>query len=288
MLFLDIAAKTDRGRVRESNQDVAIAAPHLRIVVVADGMGGHSYGEIASRVAARSLIAAFEQLGGPSELLAETRARLIAAFQAANDTVGRHPSAGQPGGLGTTLVAAAFVGRHVVVANVGDSRCYRLRDGGLSVLTDDHSVAAEAVRSPESYPGSLLQRAERATNVLTRCVDGRAELMIDTMVSSCQAEDVFLLCSDGLWGCVGPDTIVAILVNATDPNDACDRLIGAAWAGGGGDNIAVAVVHVQRTAKRLLPQMDHENLNEEATSLTATRPASARPAPKSTDCSRRP
>jgi len=248
MLRLELAAKTDRGLVRQSNQDVAVVVPDLQLAVVADGVGGHRDGEVASQLAVTSFVEVFRRLGGPAETLATTCDRVLAAFRLANEGIGLHASASGPQGLGTTLVVAVFAGAHAIVANVGDSRCYRLRTE-LELLTEDHSMAAEAKRNPDRYTVEQFEVAVRSINVLTRCVDGRPDLSIDMQVISVQPEDVFLLCSDGLWGCVKPEMIGAIIRTSDDPEDACARMIEAACTGGGRDNIAAAIVHARPRVK---------------------------------------
>jgi serine/threonine protein phosphatase PrpC len=106
-------------------------------------------------------------------------------------------------------------------------------------------MSAEAERKPDRFTDEQRAVAADSTHVLTRCVDGRPDLLIDTTVTSLESEDLFLLCSDGLWGCVEARTLAAILVASSEPEEACTRLIGAAWTGGGLDNIAAAVVHAR-------------------------------------------
>jgi PPM family protein phosphatase len=242
---LEFAARVDRGLVRERNQDVARVVPRLGLALVADGMGGHERGDVASQTAADGLEEIFARLGGPAPTLETTAERLEQAFRDANTRL-----AGSPGGsegtatMGTTLVAAVITSGHAVIGNVGDSRCYRLRGRTLEVLTMDHTFSAELRQQGTTLTPDLERVANRWAHVLTRCLDGEANVEVDLRIVRCEPGDLFLLCSDGLWGSVNDDAIVDVLVRAEDARDACERLIGAAWAGGGLDNIGVAVMRL--------------------------------------------
>lgn len=245
MYRLDLAAAVDPGLVREANQDVARVLPNLRLAMVADGMGGHQSGEVASRAAADALWLSLERQGIFGADLDETRQRLIVAFHEANVQVGRHPSAGGRTGMGTTLVASIFTQSHVVIAHVGDSRCYRLRGRELELLTEDHSLLMDLRRQGAYGAAEARSIEEQLGHVLTRCINGCADLIVDARVESCEPGDVFLLCSDGLWGCVAPEALVRTLAEALDAAEACARLIQSGYAGGGTDNIGVAVARIE-------------------------------------------
>jgi PPM family protein phosphatase len=226
--------------------------PRLGLALVADGMGGHHHGDIASRTAVDTFEQCFDRLGGVGLTIDETRQRVLRCFREANARVGEHPAARDDRmGMGTTLVATAFAHGQLVVAHVGDSRCYRLRDGWLELLTADHSYAAALRRSGIVDTPAADSAAARWENVLTRAVNGREPLEVDLEIARCKPGDVYLLCSDGLWGAVRADLVALILSTAADAVDACKRLIGAAWAGGGLDNIGVAVVRLMPPVLRL-------------------------------------
>lgn len=226
--------------------------PRLALALVADGMGGHSHGDIASRMAVAAFEQCFDRLGGVGLTIDETRQRVLHSFREANARVGAHPAARADGtGMGTTLVAAAFAHGQIVVAHVGDSRCYRLRDGWLELLTEDHSYAAALRRSGMVDTPAADRAAARWENVLTRVINGREPLEVDLEVARCKPGDVYLLCSDGLWGAVPEELAALILSTAIDASDACQKLVGAAWAGGGLDNIGVAVVRLVPPVLRL-------------------------------------
>jgi PPM family protein phosphatase len=242
---LDFAARSDRGLVRKSNQDVARVVPALGLALVADGMGGHAHGDVASRMAADVVEQSLDRLGGAGAHIEETLERLQTAFRDANQQVAEHPEGGQGAArMGTTLVTAIFAHGRVVIGNVGDSRCYRLRDGTLKALTEDHSYAAQLRRLGAATTSEEdLELAGRWAHVLTRFI-GDEDVAADTRILRCRPDDVYLLCSDGLWGAVPDDEICHLLGAASDADDACERLVGAAWAGGGLDNIAVAVIRL--------------------------------------------
>lgn len=250
MYQLDFAAQVDRGLVRETNQDVARIAPALGVVVVADGMGGHERGEVASSLAADTILSVFERLGGQDNRPEETARRLVSAFEAANLSVRAQPSSSRSTHMGTTLVAAALGHRQAVIAHVGDSRCYLVRNGTVECLTQDHSYAAELRRQGLNGSPELRAAAEQYQNVLTRCIGGSDEVTVDAKVQGIQPGDVLVLCSDGLWGGVDQDAIGHIVQAAPSAEDACKALISAAWQSGGLDNIGVAVVRVLPLARR--------------------------------------
>lgn len=246
MFEFEFAARVDRGLVRKTNQDMARANPRLRLALVADGMGGHDHGDIASRIAAEVLEESFDRYGGGGADVSETMERLRAAFQDANQRLREHPQAGAGGQrqMGTTLVAAVFSHGRAVIGNIGDSRCYRLHQGTLELLTQDHSYAAELKKPGRPETPDDREVAGRWAHVLTRCLNGAEDVDADIRSSPFEPGDVFLLCSDGLWGSVAGQGISQILSAAQDAEDACDRLVGAAWAGGGLDNIGIAIVRI--------------------------------------------
>ena len=249
---LAFASLTDVGRVRKNNEDAigdprllgALVGPPARLVArgvllaVADGMGGHADGEVASRLAVEML---FRSYYSANDALSEDLRR---AVEAANEAVhrsnagraeapGRHDS----GRMGTTLVAAVLAGDQLHVANVGDSRAYRIHGGVLSQLTLDHSFVAEELRA-----GVLSEADARVfpyRNIVTRAIGG-AEVQVDLFSAPWLPGDRLLLCSDGLHGVV-PDDLVREALLGLPPGDAARALIRIANARGGPDNISVVV-----------------------------------------------
>lgn len=235
-------ADTHVGLVRDSNED----AYHCGEVVfaVADGLGGHAAGEVASGMAVEHL-AAFEPdpdagAAGLQEGLAET-------LRAANRAV--HAAARDPerAGMGTTVTAAALADGRVVLAHVGDSRAYLLRGGTLQQLTTDHTAAQYAVEAGYLTPEQAAARPER--HMLSRAVGLEPEVTVDTPPPrELQAGDWLLLCSDGLTEPVEEPAIATILDAHPDPADACGALVQAALDGGAPDNVTVLLVRVDQGA----------------------------------------
>lgn len=223
----DAAARVHPGLVRRGNEDAACADARLSLALVADGLGGHQQGEIASRVAIETTVRSFGRRGGVAPTTATTARRLRSAIEDADLEVRAQPGAIDAPPMGTTLVALAQGAGYVVVAHVGDSRCYRLRGDELSRLTRDH----------DEHP--LVGRR------LTRCLGGGCALEVEVLTSDARSGDVYVLCSDGLWEAVPDADVRDIAASARDAADACERLIHAACRAGGHDNIGVAVVRVE-------------------------------------------
>ena len=235
-LALRYAARSHTGLLREGNEDSAYAGP--RLLAVADGMGGHAAGEVASAVA----IAALAQLDedAPGNDLLDTLRR---SAESANDHV-RDMVAGDQAleGMGTTLTALLSAGNRLGLLHVGDSRAYLLRDGELSQITQDHTLVQTLVdegRISKEEAGSHPQR-----NLITRVLDGRVGLEFDLSVREVRAGDRYLLCSDGLTGPVGRHETLLEALRLPEPQEAADRLVTLALRGGGPDNVTVIVADV--------------------------------------------
>jgi protein phosphatase len=234
---LEAAASTDVGNVRTVNQDDVLVSD--TIVAVADGMGGHASGDIASHEALIGLDQAFENDRTVDGLRQAIKWANRAVWRKGTDEPQHH-------GMGTTLTAVALVEENgeptLAIANVGDSRTYLLRDGELTQLTSDHSVVQEAVRL-----GQLSQaEAEHhpARNRLTRALGIESDLEVDMETVDPVTGDRLLLCSDGLWDELPPEAIASILKRKTDAAEAADELVAQAKDAGGRDNITVIVVDV--------------------------------------------
>jgi serine/threonine protein phosphatase PrpC len=233
-LVLRWGAATDVGRVRGNNEDKLFTSP--RLLVVADGMGGHSGGEIASDMAVRTL---------ETQFVDATKEGLLEAAYEANRVV--HEAAGEDPdlrGMGTTLVAIAPVddGDALAWINVGDSRLYLLRGGELTQVSQDHSLVEEAVRSGELSPEEARTHPQR--NIVTRALGIGANVTIDGDRVDAVQDDRFLLCSDGLSDYVEDTRIGATLRQIADPAEASSELVRIANEAGGRDNITVVVVDV--------------------------------------------
>ncbi len=247
-MTLAFHAATDVGRVRRNNQDAFGIDAARGLLVVADGMGGHAAGEVASRLAvdtvmaevARGIASGKIPWEGEAPLhLSEWQRLLISSVRIANQMIFRSAQENpDQKGMGTTLVAALFHGGRVTVANVGDSRLYLWRGDRLLQWTRDHSFVAEQVER------GLLTAAEAATaanqNILTRALGTAAEVDVDTQERVLTNGDLLLLCTDGLTRMVPDADIAAVLRAAPAPAAACDRLVKAAVERGGRDNVTVA------------------------------------------------
>ena len=226
---IEVGSATDIGRVRERNEDSVLVDPPL--YVVADGMGGHRGGQVASQVALETM----EELGtGGGGSLAEHVHR---ANRAVWD---RSVEDEQLSGMGTTLTAARVEGTNALIAHVGDSRAYLLRDGVLRQLTSDHTLVARMVKSGEISEAEADVHPHK--NVLTRALGTDEQVEVDEDSIALVDGDRLLLCSDGLTGMVTEDQIQAILENSDQPQQAADRLVKAANRAGGIDNISVVVL----------------------------------------------
>jgi PPM family protein phosphatase len=232
-------AGTDVGRARSGNEDSYFCG--RTVFAVADGLGGHQGGEVASAAAVEPLAALdgreFAEPGEAAEAL-------TAAIREGNAAI-LERAAGDPGlwGMGTTVTAAAALAgdRHLQLAHVGDSRAYLLRDGSLEQLTTDHTVVGELVRRGRLTPEQAAIHPERS--ILTRAVGLDPRVPVDTPDPvELRDGDQVLLCSDGLTEAVDEDQIAELLSAADDGDAACRSLIDAANAAGGPDNITVILL----------------------------------------------
>lgn len=224
------------GRVRAINQDDFGAGDDL--FVLADGMGGHRGGEVASAEAVAGVLGSFDE---------RTRAGLARAVDRANQAVfGRAAGDVDLFGMGTTLCALALVrsegGDVLAVANVGDSRVYRYGDGRLTQVSDDHSLVADLVRAGDLTEEEAARHPQR--NILTRALGIESALSVDTWELSIQADDRYLLCSDGLFNEIDDDRIAALLAGHDNPELTAATLVRAAVDAGGHDNVTALVVDI--------------------------------------------
>jgi serine/threonine protein phosphatase PrpC len=233
-------AGSDVGLARSGNEDSYLCG--RTVFAVADGLGGHQGGEVASATAVAPL-AALD--GHPFADPAEAAEALAGAVREANAAI-IDRAAGDPAlwGMGTTVTAATVAGdRFLQLAHVGDSRAYLLRDGALGQLTSDHTVVGELVRRGRLTPEQAAIHPER--NILTRAVGLDPGILVDTPDPlELRPGDQVLLCSDGLTEAVDDEQIAELLAAEGDGDDACRALIDAANAAGGPDNITVVVVRI--------------------------------------------
>ena len=247
------AVRTDPGLRRSSNEDSYCTRPDLGLYVVADGMGGHVAGEVASRVAVETIQTFIAETAGADKnrtwpfpfepQISLEGNRLKAAFRLANRQIANAMAdSADLRGMATTASAVLTGRTSACVGHVGDSRVYALREGALRQITDDHSWVEEQVRAGTMSATAARQHPWR--NVVTRALSGGSDPEIDIVELSPEKGERFLLCSDGLSGVVPHETIAEILGAAEPLDTVCDRLIAAANEGGGPDNITVLVLEV--------------------------------------------
>jgi protein phosphatase len=243
-MILQAAARTDVGLRRSVNEDCFALAADLGLYLVADGMGGHTAGQLASRLATAGTVEALRKVAGTDASLTEKlRYCVAAANRSVFDTAQAKP---ELAGMGTTLVAVLAGTGRVALAHVGDSRAYLIRAGRIRQLTDDHSLVAELVRRNEITP--VAARGHPHRHVLTRALGVRRVVEADLAELTPAEGDVIVLCSDGLTGLVDDGEIAAeVAREARDGNldEVCGRLVDMANERGGEDNITVALVRWQ-------------------------------------------
>ncbi|MFG1947325.1 Stp1/IreP family PP2C-type Ser/Thr phosphatase [Nonomuraea sp. NPDC048826] len=235
-IALRYAARSDVGLLREGNEDSAYASG--RLLAVADGMGGHAHGEVASSVAIAAM-ASLEEAQQGGDLLNAIEAAVRDANRKLHEMVGRDPSLK---GMGTTLTAMLWNGTQVALVHVGDSRAYLLRRGELYQITHDHTLVQQLVDDGRITPEEAATHPQRS--ILLRALDGSGEVDPDLTLREAQVGDRYLLCSDGLSGVVSAETLHATLTNLDDPEEVVRQLIDLANRGGGPDNITCVIADV--------------------------------------------
>jgi protein phosphatase len=229
------AAMTSRGNVRDHNEDAILENPDVGLWGVADGMGGHKGGDVASSMIVESL----KQTSRPerfSSFVDEVDDRL----RAVNSTLFARASSGEQGVSGSTVAVLLAWGRFCLTAWAGDSRVYRYRDGALKQISRDHSEAQELLDG-----GTVAldpNDARLQSNIITRAVGGLEDLTLDLELRELRDKDRFLLCSDGLYREVSDADMIRHMARP-DPQQACEGLLNQALSGQCADNVSVVVVH---------------------------------------------
>lgn len=230
---ISFGSRTDIGYVRDHNEDSLIIIPPL--FAVADGIGGHEAGEIASEITVNTLAEL-----APSHLDAEG---LTAAVEAANYNVMKAPRQGiGRDGMGTTLTAAMLEGERLLIAQVGDSRAYLLHKGHLQQITRDHSLMADLIEAGQITPEEARVHPNRS--VITRAIGSDIHMRPDIYELNVDAGDRILLCSDGLSSMISNNAIESIMRRQSDAQHCADELVTAALENGGADNVTVVVADV--------------------------------------------
>ena len=245
----DYAAITDAGRVRSHNEDALAVEPAIGLVVLADGMGGYAAGEVASDIAVSVIRDVVEQHFRHEAVVADTLWQVLvdAVLEANTAILAAAADERSYRGMGATLVTGLFHGSLLVLAHVGDSRAYRLRDGLLTVLTRDHSVLQERIDA-----GVVTQQEARQSNIrnlVTRALGAEALLSVEVHEHAVERGDVYLFCSDGLNDMLTDEEMTGILLGGRGGlEQTCAELVGAANDAGGADNVSVVLVYVDRVA----------------------------------------
>ncbi|WP_231511761.1 PP2C family protein-serine/threonine phosphatase [Chondromyces apiculatus] len=237
LVLISAVGQTHLGQKRRKNEDCYLCLDDYHLFAVADGMGGHKGGDVASRLAVETIQKVFEEgswTEGPYPDVPRRGSELASSIQRANKTVYDAAQVDKSlMGMGTTLISARFSPnkQRLYVGHVGDSRCYRLRDGELRQLTTDHTMGAAGITGP-------------LANHLSRALGVAAAVKIDLVIARPRPGDVYLLCSDGLSKMANDDAIQDVLIAQPDPEKAANALIERANEGGGRDNITVVLVRV--------------------------------------------
>ena len=240
-MHITSAGRTDVGVIRSGNEDSFRMIPDRGIFVVADGMGGHAAGEVASEMAVQIVADEINSLRGLTDQQVADRMRT--AIRAANGAIfQRTLTEHDKRGMGTTVTTLTLYGTRFLIGQVGDSRAYLLRDGRLNQLTKDHSYVQEQVDAGYLTPEQA--RTHPYSNVITRCVGANSDVTPDIYGGAVKARDVFLLASDGLTGMLEDYQLAELLSPDRMPQEEVDALIGEANRHGGLDNITAIIVRV--------------------------------------------
>lgn len=276
-IALRYAARSDVGLLREGNEDSAYASG--RLLAVADGMGGHAHGEVASSVA----IAAMSSLDADAQggdLLSAIEAAVRDANRKLHEMVGRDPSLK---GMGTTLTAMLWSGTRVALVHVGDSRAYLLRAGELYQITHDHTLVQSLVDDGRITQDEAATHPQRS--ILLRALDGSGEVDPDLSLREAQIGDRYLLCSDGLSGVVSAETLHHTLSTIEDPDGVVRTLIDLANRGGGPDNITCVLADVLEVDETYVPRTDAAVVGAAGSSMPRSQPPDTlRAAPARSPC----
>ena len=244
---LSYAARTDVGMIRSGNEDnFAVDANATRgIFIVADGMGGHASGEVASEMAVQIVLRELKDVTDVTD--GSVRKMLSEALRLANRAIhDRTITEVDKQGMGTTASVLVLADSRYLIGQVGDSRVYLLRDGALKQLTKDHSYVQEQVDLGNLTPEQA--RYHPYSNVITRCVGASPEVEPDLYAGEARTGDVFLIASDGLTGMVDDRRLAQLLMSRVEPERKVQALISEANGRGGLDNITAIVIHVEEVS----------------------------------------
>jgi len=250
-MIVHICSQTDPGLARAQNEDSVAFDESIGLCILADGMGGHNAGEVASGMAAafiKSDMRAWLGDAGKGVKPADVQSAIVQSIDKANGAI-FNMSRTNPhySGMGTTLVVGVFCHDVLVLGHIGDSRCYRVRDGVITQLTKDHSVLQEQVDHGLIDPDGIMPRL--AQNFVTRALGVNDAVEADFQQPALADHDFYLMCSDGLSDMVDDEAICAILSGPGELDDKARDLVAAANHGGGRDNISVVLAQVAEEPK---------------------------------------
>ena len=248
------AGLSDVGLQREHNEDSYVVLKEYDLFVVADGMGGHRAGDVASKLATETISEFFKSTANDDVTwpfhfdtnLSEEENRLLTGIRVANRQIfERSTRSREYHGMGTTVVGAMFSPRkgRIYIGHVGDSRCYRVREGRIQLMTRDHSLINDYLLAMPDLTEE--QRSELPKNVITRALGMQDQVVVDLQHDEPGPGDVYILCSDGLSGMVTDDEIEKIVVQNPDIRDACTKLIASANGHGGEDNVTAVLIKIE-------------------------------------------
>jgi len=278
-IALRYAARSDVGLVRAVNQDSGYAGPHL--LVVADGMGGHAAGDVASSIAVGQIVSLDGESHGSDDALELLAEALHNANTELQQAIGRQP---ELQGMGTTVTALLRTGSTIAVAHIGDSRAYLLRDGTFTQITHDHSFVQSLVDEGRITEEEAEGHPQRS--LVTRVLTGQHDDEPDLAVREAHIGDRYLLCSDGLSGFVARDTIQEVLEQGLPPGPTADRLVELALRAGAPDNVTCIIGDVVDLDKDQPPPTAQEVVGAAAERRTTTRAIPVTPAAKASALSR--
>ena len=244
---ITLFGRTDTGRCRTNNEDSFTIMPQANLMMVADGMGGHNAGEVASRVAIETMTSLLGQgsLHRAGNNQVEICHLMIHAMRQTNDRVmAMAVDTPEYSGMGSTLITGFISHGVLCTCHVGDVRAYLLHENKMRQLTQDHTYAAEFSRSHENDPDFDSTSLSISRNIVSRAIGFPFNDDPECTITPVHDGDRILLCSDGLWSMVSDQELSGILCGAATPEEACDRFITAANQAGGKDNITAVVAFV--------------------------------------------
>lgn len=244
---------TNVGMKRDHNEDSFYLPVDERLAIVADGMGGHASGEVASRMAVDAIVGYFRATESEQEITWPFKVdrghshdinRMTLAIKLANQQIFEEAERKTDcHGMGTTVVAALFLDDVLIIGHVGDSRLYRVREGAIEQLTQDHSLLNDYIRMKHLSQSEIAAFPHK--NVIVRALGMKSSVEVDILIEQPRIGDLYVLCSDGLSGMVADADIASLAIEEGDLDKLCERLIASANANGGIDNITVVCARLE-------------------------------------------